>query len=604
MNEILKKLEEANKSYRDGSPIMSDSEYDNLLSTLPEEHPYRNKVESESLSENTFNHPIPMLSTQKAKTNEEILKWVKRIELEALQIGTSVCNIHIRVTAKLDGMAAKLYDNGNLVTRGNGDKGNIVTSCFDKGVVNLFNTTGIGEIVMEKNYFNQHLSNNFSHPRNVVVGIVMGDEVNEDAKKALFSETVHFVTYDKIYSVECDLEEFKHTYRDIEEKVRNNTPYPIDGVVIEVINDSIKMEMGSTDHHKNWQIALKPKDEEAVTKIEYISWQTGRTGKVTPVGNVEATELDGSIVKRVTFHNAKMVKDKRLSIGTKIGIIRSGGVIPKLESVIEESNSPVETPCACSSCGTILIWDKNSVELICSNLLCGAQINSRILHFFKTIGNCDGFGPATIDRIVYYDRLTIPDIYDLSEYEFCNMEFGEKTSANLTDELDRSMRVELEDWRFLAAFGVKNLGKGNCKKILQHYELEELFELTEPFITNIEGFGWITAENIIDGLAKIDEDFHLLVDEFNLKRTVLKKNQKVICSPISGKGIVFSGKMQANREAMQNKAKELGAVIQSGVSSKTDILVIGAKVGKSKIDKATKFDTRIMTEMDYYEFIN
>lgn len=604
MNDIIKKLEEANKKYREGNPIMSDSHYDKLVNELPENHPYRNKIEEEDFLENTFKHPIKMLSTQKAKTNEEVLKWVEKVKRIAREHGINPSHVDIRTTAKLDGMAAKLYKTGELVTRGNGDKGNIVTSAFSKGVVNLFNTTGIGEIVMEKDYFESRLKGTFAHPRNVVVGIVMGDEVHEDARIALWKKAVQFVTYDRIYAVECDLETFSDKYREIENEVRENTAYPIDGVVIEVVNGNIKESMGKTDHHNNWQIALKPQDEEAITKLNYITWQTGRTGKVTPVGNVEATELDGSIVRRVTFHNARNVIDKRLSVGAEISIIRSGGVIPKLEKVISSNEMACEVPHYCPSCKSVLEWNDNNVELLCTDISCSAKVNSTILHFFKTIGNCDGFGPSTIDKITSCGYENIPSIYGIEEYNFNSIGFGEKTSANLTEELDKSMRIEIEDWRFLAAFGVKNLGKGNCKKLLQYYQIEDLFNLSEYEISNIEGFAYITSANIIDGLDRINEDFFELFDDFNIKRSVLLSDQEQIFSEISGKSIVFTGKMKANREGMQNHAKELGAIIQSGVSSKTDILVTGDKVGQSKINKAKQHNVKILTEMDYYELVN
>jgi len=450
MNEktLIEKLSNANKCYRDGNPIMSDEDYDKLSEQLPEDHWYRNIVESETINSDTFVHPIPMLSTQKAKTDEEINKWIAKVKRYYNGI------INIRITAKLDGMAAKFYKTGELVTRGNGNKGNIVTSAFSKGVINTTDEFGLGELVMEKQYFEDNLKDDFSHPRSVVVGIVMSDTVNPKVQKALDSNAVHFAHYDSIFSITTSISDFSRNYRKIEEQVRNNTPYPIDGVIIEVIDPDIKRLMGSTEHHNNWQIALKPKDEEAITKVLSISAQTGRTGKVTPVLNVEATELDGSIIRRVTAHNFKNIIDKKIGINSKIGIVRSGGVIPKIETVIKESGNVV-IPRICNSCGEAIHWNKNQTDLMCSNIFCPAKIETKLIHFFNTIENVDGFGPSTIEKIVSNGYEKISEVYDLSEEDYIFFGFGEKTAYNLITEINRSMNTEIEDWRFLAAFGVR-----------------------------------------------------------------------------------------------------------------------------------------------------
>lgn len=594
---LVKQLESANKDYRSGNPSMSDYAYDHLLENLPEDHWYRSVVEAEDLKEETFIHPIPMLSTQKAKTDKEINKWLDKVQ--AYYNG----NINIKVTAKLDGMAARYYKTGQLVTRGNGNKGNVVTSAFRKGVINISDTYGVGELVMTKEYFEYHLKDDFAHPRNAVVGIVMSDNVNPKLQHALDSNAVHFADYQHIYSITTTMKQFREKYRTIENNIRDNTPYPIDGVVIEVVDKDIKRIMGSTDHHNNWQIALKPKDEEAITTVRHISWQTGRTGKVTPVLNVQATELDGSVVRRVTAHNARMLLDKGVDAGADIGIIRSGGVIPKLESVKKEVDFVV-TPNTCPSCDGELVWSSTMTDLLCmSGSMCPAQVETKLIHFFHTIEAVDGFGPSTIEKIVGYGYESINDIYNLMEQDFVYMGFGEKTAANLTDELDRSTTTEIEDWRFLAAFGVHCLGKGNSKKLLKEFDIQDIFSLTEEDIMTVEGFGEISSRSIVSDFAEIEEEFFNLFNEFTLKRTILAVNETQIESPVSGKVIVFTGAMTSNRKEMQAGAEKLGAIIGSGVSSKTDILVTGAKVGQAKITKAESFGTKVITESEYYELL-
>lgn len=595
-------LKKANRAYRLGEPIMPDSEYDKLLETLPEEHILRKTVEPEKLTGDLYNHPIEMLSTQKAKTDDQVAKWINKVQNWCITLGIDPTSIDIRVTAKLDGMAAKFYEDGTLVTRGDGQKGNIVTSAFRKGVIDIHDEFGLGELVINKKYFDENLADSFAHPRNVVVGIVMSDEVNDISQKALDDNAVHFANYNHIFSITTNILEFKQNYRTIEKTVSDNTIYPIDGVVIEVVNGYLKKAMGSTNHHNNWQIALKPKDEEAITKVKYINWQTGRTGKVTPVMNVEATELDGSVVRRVTAHNAKTVEQNGIGVGSKISIIRSGGVIPKLEKVLETGE--VGVPHFCSSCGSVLNWTKTDTDLICNNTLCSAQHETRIRHFFHTIGNVDGFGPSTISKLVTVTYCnTIPDIYMLSIEDFESIGFGLKTSINLHNELIRSTNTPLEDWRFLAAFGVRNLGKGNAKKLLKHYPITDIFVLDKHDISAIEGFGDISSDNIVHDLDLIREDFELIFDSFNLIYTD-DTPDFIPDSAISGMNIVFTGKMDTNRDSMKGLAESKGAIAQNGVNSKTDYLVIGANVGQSKLDKAEKFGTKVIKEHEFYDLIN
>lgn len=257
-------------------------------------------------------------------------------------------------------------------------------------------------------------------------------------------------------------------------------------------------------------------------------------------------------------------------------------------------------PIKCPSCDELLYWNKSETDLICSNTMCQAQTESRISHFFSIIENVDGFGPATIKILVDNGIEKVSDIYALETYDFSYFGFGLKTSTNLKTELFRSLDDEIEDWRFLAAFGCRTLGKGNSKKLLKEYDLIDIFNIDESDIMDIEGFGRISAENIVEDLIKISGEFNELYDLFNIKLT---EPVETIDSSISGKVVVFSGKMNSNRKYMQEQAEKLGAVIGSGVSSKTDILVTGANVGANKITKAEKFGTKVISEADYYLLI-
>lgn len=597
-------LIEANKHYRAGTPIMSDKEYDDLLDRLPLNHPLRTQVEPEELTKKKFTHTTPMLSTAKAKTDDEMISWFHRVGEYADSIGKDITDIEVKMTAKLDGLAGILYTSGELVTRGTDGVGNVVTDCFGKGVRNVSNHYGKGELVMLKDYFDNNLSDEFEHPRNVVVGIVMGDEVNSFSQKALDNNAVHFKTYDSLYTVSNNLFQFMLKFREYEKIITEQTEYPIDGVVVEVTDPELKEVMGSTEHHHRWQIALKPKDEIAETVVEHIVWQTGRTGKITPVLEVKPVKLAGATVSRVTAHNYSTVLEQGLGHGAIIEIVRSGAVIPKIHSVITSRPTGSDILIRCPSCGSIeLVKSESGKDMYCLNPFCNAQAERRLIHFFKTLGNVDGFGPATISKILDYDAsIELLDLFDLDVEDFEDMEFGPKQSRNLYNELQKAISEPVEDWKLLAGMGIPLLGKKASKVLLRDYQIYDLEELEEEDITEIKGFDKKTAYSIISGLGEIAEDLYTINHLFNIKHTVDSIRDNTF-SPIVNKHICFTGSMEQSREAYKEEAESLGATVQSTVNSKTDFLVTGNNVGKSKTSKAKQHNTRIITEHEYQNML-
>jgi len=336
METIVTQLEEYNKAYRAGNPIVPNEVYDALLEELPEDHPYRNQVEPEELYKGRIKHSKPMLSMQKAKTKEDIEKWINTILDSGFKFKSKM--ILIKCTAKLDGIAGKKED-GTLVTRGDGQYGNDVTSSFDKGLLVLvkeINNAELGEFVIRLDYFQEKLSKDFSHPRNFVSGAIMADTVSDITNKAFEEEQVVFQSYSLLPKKVIPIIDLLKNFRELEEAISKSVNYAIDGVIFEVINPSIRRIMGETDHHPNWAIALKPKDKVYISTILEIKWQTGRTGKVTPVVIIETTLIDGVEVRRATAHNAKMVETMGLHVGAKIELIRSGSVIPYIVRVVGE----------------------------------------------------------------------------------------------------------------------------------------------------------------------------------------------------------------------------------------------------------------------------
>lgn len=605
VDELVAKLTRYNQAYRNGAPLVSDAAYDELvaqLQALDPENPFLNRVEPEQFAGRVeVRHPAPMLSTEKAYTVEQLQRFVTRVEKEARHIGLE--SVLFRVTPKLDGLAGR--DDGTVfASRGNGLTGYEISSAFEKGVIPIGGRSqGLGEIVVVQSYFEEHLSDRFEHPRNMVVGIISSDTLNEDAIQALKDGKVHFVPYDQLDFWQGNGEQLIAGIEALSDDLLAKTDYPLDGVVVSAAGDALQQHMGATAHHYRWQIAVKRKGAVSQTVVETIQWQVGRTGNVTPVLAVEPVNLSGATIRRVTAHHAGMVKKLGIGPGARIEIIRSGEVIPKLEKVLTRSEQ-VFVPESCPVCDHALTWQKDFLK--CSFPRCPAQIEQRISHWFRILGSADWFGIKTIQKLVAQGYDSLEAIYELKVEDFVQMGFGPVQSKNLAEALVGSRTKRVEDWRFLAAFGIPDLGVGDSRRLLSEVLLEDIPNLNVDKITNINGFGEITSRSIVQGIAEIKDTFlHMLGLGFNLEKTKLSSALETIQSPVAGKKIVFSGKMLGgSREAMQAQARQLGATVQNAVGNNTDLLICGDKVGAKKLEKASRLGVEVLSEQAYNQLIN
>ena len=597
-------LQNLNELYRAGTPFLPDHEYDQIYLTLKNIDPGNNFFEEvedeieETFSSKRIEHSKLMLSIDKAYSFEEIKKYLIRVAKHADNLTK---NTYVfKATAKLDGMAGS-YENNKLITRGDGQFGFDITNIFNQGVLALGGkNTGAGEIVLKQKYFDQYLVDKFSHPRNVIVGIAGSDEINIEARKALDSSSVLFIPHSKLEGWTGTAEELLSDFYLIMERVKIS-PYPTDGVVIEVLDQGIKESMGSTNHHHNWQIAYKELGEIATCEVQSISWQLGRTGKCTPVLNVSETALSGAKIKRVTAHNGGMIKKLGIGKGALIEIIRSGEVIPKIVRVIKKAKR-VKIIRSCPSCNQELIW-KNDF-LICSNYnQCSSQILSKLIHFFNTLGNIDFFGPKTVEKIFIGGFKTLEKIYSMSLEDLENLGLGPKQSTNALEQLNRSRQEQIDDWRFLAAFGIQHLGIGESKKLLKEIRLKDIDNLSQENLMNIEGFGPISSPIIIAEIQKLWPTIKFLMNKgFSLRISGTEVISR--SSSVSNLHIIFTGTMKNTRLSMEEEAKNLGAYVQNSVNKKTDFLVIGKNVGDAKIKKAEALNIKIISEEEYIQLIS
>ncbi|MFH4745379.1 BRCT domain-containing protein [Vibrio harveyi] len=594
--------------YRRARPIIPDFDYDEKLSWYKENHPessLADEVQSDLReSGKTVRLPQKMLSTDKAYSKKEIEKWLERILKAASLMNIDREEVLIRVTPKLDGYAA--FDDGTtLYTRGDGFNGQDITRVFERGVQVANGASrglGAGEIVIEKGYFEENLSQYFENSRNIQAAIIAEKYVDQKVQEAINDGACVFYPFSTLENWTGHYEDLLNDFEDVIERVWNTVSYDVDGVILEVTDHRIKEYMGSTRKFHRWQIAFKVNEGAAEVEVISVTPQTSRKGRITPVAELVPTRISGATISRVTVHHYNMVKTNGVGPGAILEIVRSGLVIPKIEKVIKAAEPQI--PEACPSCQSHLIWESDN--LVCPNKSdCPAQTENTLVHFFKTLGNNDGFGPKNIERLANLGIKHIHQMYDLQLHQFAAYGFGDKTSKNLYEQLQASKSIEIEDWRFLSAFGVSRLGGGNCERLLEHYSLPELFEVTAEGIAKLDGFATVSAEAIAEGLSNIKEEFFKVYSlGFNLRVTPKRSEIEDSSSSIAGKTVVFTGTMlQGKRGDMEKHAKSLGAKVAKAVSGNTDYLVAGEKVGETKINAAIEKGVAVLTEQQYLDLI-
>jgi len=427
--------------------------------------------------------------------------------------------------------------------------------------------------------------------------------LDANAKKAIKNDGAFFVPFKQLPNWKGSLESLKIEFEEIVRESLKSVDFDVDGVVFEITNEEIKAHMGSNRKFHRWQIAFKENKDKAHVRVLSITPQVGRTGKITPVAELEPTQLSGATIVRATGHHYGFVRDQKLGKGSVIELTRSGLVIPKIIKVLKPAEEVI-IPNHCPSCDSNLVWDSDF--LICQNhQLCRSQNIGRIEHFFKVLANNDGFGIATIEKLFDQGVNQISKIYQLTFEALTSFGFGEKTSENLLTQLERSKTEEVEDWRFLAAFGVNRLGQGNCENLLRSYPLDEVFNLDEESIIAIDGFAEQTAGDIVQGFASIKEEFNYLYSlGFNLEKTKLKSELNNSNSLLVDKKIVFTGKMSSSRDEMKKHAKSIGIKVLSSVNQSTDYLVIGENVGPKKLQFAIDNNIAILKEDEYLKLID
>lgn len=602
---LLAFLELTNALYRAGYPLITDNDYDAIflaeLQRRYPDHPWLQQVEAEPEIADTKTVELPqrMLSTEKAYSWEEIERWLKRLQKAALRLGLEPEQLELKMTPKLDGFAA--FDDGErLYTRGDGRRGSDISRVLQRGLQiggDGERGGGAGEIVVSRSYFARHLADHFDNSRNFQAAILAEKREDERVQQAIDAGAALFMPFARLPAWYGTVAQLESQFAQQVEQIRSSVDFDVDGVVLEALDEPLKQAMGATRHHHRWQIAFKNNHESAEVTVVAVVPQTSRSGRVNPVAELEPTRLSGATISRATVHHYSMVKQLGIGAGAIIELVRSGLVIPKIERVVQPATADI--PAQCPSCEHPLVWDGD--YLLCPNRIdCPAQMTHTLEHFFRQLGNVDGFGTKTMTKLYQHGIRRVDEIYRLRHEQLTEMGFGDKTAANLLAQLQRSRTEPLADWRFLAAFGVMRLGPGNCEKLLQQVKLEDIFTLTEAQLSDIEGFAEITAAAICEGLAAVEAEFNQLYQlGFNLITTP-QQTAANAALPLAGKIVVFSGTMQhGSREEMKLQAKALGAKVATSVTGKTDYLVVGEKVGETKLNSARQKGVEVLTEAEY-----
>lgn len=596
---IVGLLVKYNMSYRSGTPDVSDDEYDLLVEELRTINPGNSilhQVEEEiSNGRAEITHPSPMLSTQKYYLGKGSLKnWIDSVKSAYEELGLEG---KIRVTAKLDGLAG--YDSGDyLATRGNGIKGYDVSKIFDYGVTAVGGRgNGVGEIVMSKTYFDSTLSGLMSHPRNVVAGIVGTDgALNPLAEKSLKAGAVHFVAYSQLNHKLVDFDELEEKAGELLEYFTENTDYYIDGIVAEADSIEVYEHMGFTGHHRKSQIAIKTIGETSEVEVVGVNWQVGRT-RITPVIQIKPTTISGAIVSKISGHHAGNILEQKIGVGAVGKAVRSGEVIPTWLRTLQTSEF-VEVPTECPACSTAVEWVGDFIE--CVNSACGGKAESNLRHFMKNT-EILLFGKKTLEILVLNDITKPSDLFQLTEDDYQEMGFGPKQSENFVKSLKNSLAKEMTDVRFVASWGVDNLGKGEAKKLLEQMSLPDLMIATEDQIISIHGFAEKSANDIVMGIANNIAEIQKLIS-LNFNLSITKTNSDKSKLNLYGKLFVFTGKVNTSRKLLKQMAEENGGIVQSGVNKKTTILVAGENAG-SKLKKAQDLGVLIITEEEFLKMV-
>lgn len=639
-------------------PEISDKEFDDLmreLQDLEKEHPEYQDDNSPTmrvgsdLNKNFTQvaHKYPMLSLGNTYSENEVTDFYERVK-KALNEDFEIC-----CELKYDGTSISLtYEDGKLVravTRGDGEKGDDVTDN-----VKTIRTIPLvlhgdypksfeirGEILMpwvvfeelnrEKEAREEPL---FANPRNAASGTLklqnstivasrkldaylyylLGEELPCDGhyENLQAAASWGFKTSEHTRKAHSLEEVFEYiNYWDTE---RKNLPVATDGIVLKINSLRQQKNLGFTAKSPRWAIAYKFQAERALTRLNRVTYQVGRTGAVTPVANLDPVQLSGTIVKRASLHNADIIEGLDLHIGDMVYVEKGGEIIPKITGVDKDARSmligeKVKFITHCPECGSKLIRFEGEAAHYCPNeTACPPQIKGKIEHFIsRKAMNIDGLGPETVDMFYRLGLIKdTADLYQLKTDDIKNLErMGEKSAENIVNGIAASKEVPFE--RVLFALGIRFVGETVAKKIAKSFtDIEELENADLEKLKNIDEIGEKIAQSIItyfSNPANRELVERLKSNGLQLHRT--EEDLSGYTDKLAGQSIVISGVFtHHSRDEYKEMIEKNGGKNVGSISSKTSFILAGENMGPAKLEKAQKLGVKIMSEDEFLALLS
>ena len=624
------------------NPTVSDGEYDKLydelvaleksLGVVLDNSPTK-RVGGEPISSfSKHKHINKLYSLDKGVTIDEVKAFITRVEK------LSGKSPDYTVEFKYDGLTICLtYENGKFVratTRGNGVEGEDVTKqvltiktfplTIDyKGVCEIQGEAVIKLSTLKK--YNETADEPLKNARNAVAGAIRNLDPKETEKRKpeiLFynvnylssgefkTQTQHFdflrkngfKVYDFL-EVVSSVEGIEKTLKIIEEK-RKNIDYLTDGAVIKVNDISLREELGFTEKFPRWALAYKFEAEEVTTTVEDVIWQVGRTGKLTPLGIVEAVDLGGATVKKATLNNYGDLLRKKVKIGCRVLIRRSNDVIPEILGATEYPSDcvDVEKPTVCPYCKMPLVED--GANIFCVNELCRPRVVGALTHFAtKDAMNIEGFSEMTAGLL--YDNFGVKnfsDLYSLTEEKLLSLEgFKDKKTQNILTAINGSKKVALSS--FIYALGIDGVGKKTAKDLVKAFkDLNGLKSASLLELSAVKDIGDVTANSVYEYFSNPDNISE--IDKLLSSGVTFEDEGGQVGDKLKGEKFVLTGTLPTLKRSEASKIIEsLGGEVLSSVSKLTTIVLAGEEAG-SKLDKAKKLGIKIIDENEFKNLIN
>ena len=645
MQELVDKLNAyARAYYVEDAPLISDGEYDALEAqlialeketgtVLPDSPTHR--VGGEPLSKfEEHRHLGRLWSLDKVRTLDGIREWMDRVK-KLLDLSEDPL---YALEYKFDGLTINLtYENGLLVqgaTRGNGVTGEAILPQL-KTIRSLplsIPFTGRMEVqgecimllsVLEK--YNKIAKEPLKNARNAAAGALrnLDPQVTADRNLSCFCYNVGYIEGKELHDHRemiaflrengFPVSPFIHYGHGADEFIeiidrvaeeRDGLDFLIDGMVIKVCDFAQREQLGYTEKFPRWAMAYKFAAEEATTTIESVTWEVGRTGKLTPVAHVEPVDLCGVTVSNATLNNWDDICRKRVGIGSRVFIRRSNDVIPEILGAVpgDTPRAPVEKPEVCPFCGAHV--EHRGVHLYCTNpLSCRPQIISRLAHFAsRDAMDIDTFADKTAEQLFSeLNVATIPELYTLRRERLLDLEgFGEKKAQNLLTALENSKHRPLS--AFLNALGIPNVGVKTARDLsLTFGSLEKLRSATFEELVAIEDVGEIVAESVLSFFH--DPRISRQIDDLIAYGVSPVADRAATASPISGKTIVVTGTLPTlSRKEAEDLILDHGGKAAGSVSKKTDYVLAGEAAG-SKLTKAQQLGIPVIDEQTLLDWL-